>query len=155
SLNEAQHRQASEMLALAEQRQTDIEHWQQELARAITSYHITPVSSHNLLLDWLPNEGRLAGISTWASQQFHVQKANNQDHEHMMMRQQLQTIQHTMDLEQWPKARLWTSLRSRLQLHMLHDDVSHQALTLPEDFSPIQADIELLQQTARTWLKEY
>ncbi|MDQ6974742.1 MAG: hypothetical protein Q9M10_07630, partial [Mariprofundaceae bacterium] len=74
--------------------------------------------------------------------------------EQMLLRQQLETIQHNLDLEQWPDAKHWTSLRSRLQLHILHNDGSQQALTPPENFSSIQSDIELLQQTARTWLKE-
>ncbi|MDQ6973818.1 MAG: hypothetical protein Q9M10_02950, partial [Mariprofundaceae bacterium] len=62
SLTQKQRQQASDMLLLAEQRQMDIDHWQEALGYAIASYHITPTSSHNLLTDWLPKDGRFAGI---------------------------------------------------------------------------------------------
>jgi len=106
------------------------------------------------LADWLPKEGRFSDISAWINQQFHVQKAVHQNREQAILIQQLQSIQHNMDLEQWPDAKLWTSLRSRLQLHMFNNHPNQPALALPENFSSIQSDIELLQQTARTWLKE-
>jgi len=154
SLNETQHQQAKVMLALAAKRQRDVYRWQQELDRVIDSYHYQPISSYNRLSDWLPSEGRFAPVSAWLIQQLHLQKVQQKDHAIVKLRQQLRSIQQNMRLEQWPDAKSWMALRSRLQLHRLHHDSSLPPLTIPEDFSPIQSDIQRLQQTARDWLKE-
>ncbi|MDQ6953041.1 MAG: hypothetical protein Q9M15_05905 [Mariprofundaceae bacterium] len=153
-LDDTQHQQAKVMLALAEKRQNDVYHWQQALGRVIASYYYHPISSHNQLSDWLPSEGRFAPVSAWLIQQLHLQKAQHKDQAIVKLRQQLRSIQQNMSREHWPDAKLWMTLRSRLQLHLLHDDPSHQILTLPEDFSPIQSDIQRLRKTARDWLQE-
>jgi len=154
SLSPEQHQQSNAMLTLAQQRLEDIDHWQRELDRVLASYPTTATSSHNIIADWLPNDGVLSPINTWLSQHFHLQKAEHPDAAVQALRQQILAIQQDMSLEKWPDAKQWKLLRSRLQLHMLHDDAQHQALSLPEDFSSVQADIERLRQTARQWLQE-
>jgi len=154
SLSPEKHQQSNDMLALAQQRSEDVYHWQQELDRILASYHSAPKSSHNVIADWLPHEGTFAPLSTWISQQFHLQEAQHQEVAIEQLRQQIIAIKQNLSLEKWPDSNMWKSLRSRLQLHMLHDDAQHQAITLPEDFSSIQSDIERLHQTARDWLQE-
>jgi len=154
SLSPEKRQQSSDMLALAQQRSEDVYHWQQELDRVLASYHVTSVSAHNKIADWLPMDGALAPISTWLVQHFQLRPSRHQDETTQALRQQIRTIQQNMSLEIWPENHMWKSLRSRLQLHMLHDDPQHQALNLPEDFSGIQGDMERLRQTARNWLQE-
>jgi len=154
SLSTEQHQQAKAMLTLAQQRSDDIYRWQQELDRVLASYHVQAPSTHNFISDWLPHAGALAPVSTWISQQFQLQAAPPTDPATQKIRQEIMAIKQNMSLEKWPDAQAWKALRSRLQLHMLRDDAQHQALTLPEDFSPIQSDIEKLRQTARHWLQE-
>ena len=154
SLSPAQHQQASEMLALAQKRSEDMAHWQQALNHLLKQYTLAPKPSHNLLADWLPNSGYLAPLSQWLIQAFNIHPiAHTTDAQRLAEQQQLQRMQQQLAEEAWPDPRAWAALRSHLQLQALQQP-KQQALTLPEDFTPMQHDLKRLRQTARQWLQE-
>ena len=154
SLSPAQHQQASKMLALAQKRSEDMAHWQQALHRLLKAYTLPTSKPRNLLADWLPHSGSFAPLSQWLIQTFNIHPiAHTSNAQRLAEQQQLQGMQQQLAEEAWPDPRAWAALRSRLQLQALQQP-KQQTLTLPEDFTPIQNDLNLLRQTARQWLQE-
>jgi len=161
SLSPEQRIQAEAMLKLAEQRQNDVQQWQQELEHLILSLqpsqynNIIPSSINNHSNPWLQ----------WLLTQFSLKRSqSSQEAAQLSLKNKLLHIKQAMSLEQWPSGTAWTELRAQLQLRLVQQfsatkKASHEAaqapsLQLPENFKAIQSDIDKLRQTAKLWLEE-
>jgi len=149
SLNSSEHATAQQMLTLAQQRLQNLRNWQLALQShadaLVTPEHQNIIPKYETpWLSWVRDYFSLKAASTVEQQQ------------DQQLRQQLLNSSRNIELEQWPNGKEWQQLRANLQLRLNEADHSTSEaidLGIPESFDALKADIELLRQTATTWLE--
>ncbi len=148
-LSSDEREQAQKMLVLAEKRVQDMQNWQQHLHNYSALLKVT--EHHNIIPKF---ENRWLN---WIAEQFSIRPSlNKEEAERTYLREQLMNINHNIELEQWPDAKLWLRLRATLQLTLDKSADTNKPATelgLPESFKGIQADIDALRQSAAAWLE--
>jgi len=149
-LSAAERQRAQEMLALAEKRLQELDHWQAILRTTAESLTRT---EHRSVIPAFENR-----FLNWIAEQFSVrQSLSREEADDAQLHEQLLNTSRDIELERWPDERTWLQLRSTLQLRLIAakdgSESSETALDLPESFADIRNDIDQLRQSAATWLE--
>ncbi|MDQ6967223.1 MAG: hypothetical protein Q9M14_00895 [Mariprofundaceae bacterium] len=159
SLTTEQRSQAETMLKLAEERQNDVQQWQQEIDHLIII--LKPDEYDNIISTAITANNSNPWLE-WLIKQFSLKRSqSSQEAALLALKNALLHTKQGMNLEQWPTGTAWTELRAQLQLRLLkHFNTNKEevkqagVLQLPESFDAIQADVKKLRQAAQSWLEE-
>lgn len=151
NLSDTERARAEEMQTLARDSMRKLRRWQDSLRKwadslsVPTRQNILPEAGH----PWLD---RVIG-------QFRLYRAPSEEsRQQARLRQKLLNVASQLALETWPTEGEWQELRAELLLQAESaekaGDTDALQPDIPDNLEPIQADISLLQQTAREWLEQ-
>ncbi|MDX8404419.1 MAG: hypothetical protein R8K54_08440 [Mariprofundaceae bacterium] len=151
-LSSSEHERAQTMLALAEKRLLELQSWQQTLHTYAESLSLT---EHANIIPEFENRWL-----NWVAKQFSLRSSLSEEETNdARLQEQLINASRNIEIERWPDVKTWLQLRATLQLRVIASEKDDETsatvdLRLPESFEATKTDINLLRQSAETWLED-